>query len=356
MKGYTGWLDSTLLPYRYKNCTFNFPKLTQNQYKRQPPGLLIKLLRLNVPCTSNGFINFNNTIRLCGKLEELTDSQRTLYFHSFSNTIFNIYNYPKFHFIYKLVDFCYNITLLDHNSSFVIQPTSRLALKCHFKIHLPFGNEIALKLRLNSDANMPTSPTSTTKTTIIRDIHMKRITQDDEHPLLLDYIKIEDEFIELENFLPNSGATFASHTNNDCNGILIEIVNRMNEMWSECLEDNLDPAAKIEYKLTSSDNVLLIRMTKKSKFSSTTVHNRELKDEQISNMLINLEYTAVPIDNIVSQCAFGWILIGQYCMVQFTELKTWDEAESKCNTLGGHLASINSDNEQHLIDMFLLNG
>jgi hypothetical protein len=316
--------------------------LTQNQYRHQPPGMLVKLLRLNVPCTSGGFIRFNGTIQLCGKLEELTESQRTFYFHSFSNTSFSIYNYPKFYFIYKLVDYCYNITMLDRNSSFSIQPTSDFTLKCHFKIHLPYGNEIALKLRLKGNTDVPT--------TAIREIHMAPATPspstkkgDDER----DFSGTDDAFIELENYSPNSDSlTFLSHAKIDCEWIHIEIINRMNERWSECLRE-ADTHANFEFKLSSSDNVLLIRMTKKQ--------TQQHQQRNTENAMITLEYSARPIERVVSQCAFGWILVGQFCMAPFDELLTWESAESRCNDLGGHLASISHDNEQHSIDMMLIN-
>ncbi|KAL7030062.1 hypothetical protein ACKWTF_006501 [Chironomus riparius] len=356
LKDFTGWLDSTLLPYRYKNCTFHFPKLIQNQYKSQPPGMLVRLMRLNVPCTSGGFIRFNKTITLCGKLEELSESQRTLYFQSFDNTSFSIFNYPKFYFVYKLVDYCYNVTLMDQNSSFIIQPMSHLALKCHFKIHLPFGHNIALKLRLNGSDNVPN---------VVRDIQMTHsTTRNDDHSMHLDYNKIDDEFIELENFAPNTDSfTFESHRKIDCEWILIEIINRMNEKWSECLKLS-DRKANIEFKLASPDNVLLIRITKRQQMAmqqisstnvldSTTIMSENNVKKEIS--FLNLEYTAVPIENIVSQCAFGWILIGQYCVASFDELMTWDGAENKCNELGGHLASISNENEQQLVDRMLIN-
>lgn len=300
--------------------------------------MLIKLLRLNVPCTSGGYIRFNNTITLCGKLEELTESQRTFYFHSFSNTTFSIFNYPKFNFIYKLVDYCYNITLLEHNSTFVVQPSPRL--KCHFKIHLPFGNEIALKLRLKNRNADTTAPTT------IRKIYMSYtpLNLNEQHSLL---DSNSDEFIELENFSPNSDAKpFINHMNIDCDGVLIEIINRMNEKWSECTKET----ANVEYQLESPDNILLIRITKRQQLQhilSTKAHNEETQ--------LSLEYTAVPIENIVSQCAFGWILVGQYCISSFNVPLSWENAESACINQGGHLASINNDNEQHQIDMMLLN-
>jgi hypothetical protein len=209
-----------------------------------------------------------------------------------------------------------------------------MTLKCHFKIHLPFGNKIALKLHLQNNKkdgdNVPT---------IVREIQLKHTSNDN---VLARNDDGNDEFIELDNFTPNIDATFRNHVNVPCDGFFIEIINRMNEMWSECASGS---NKNMEYHLTSSDNVLHIRITKqRQQLSSTNVQQ-----------LINLAYTAVAIENIVSQCAFGWLLIGQYCVASFNELKTWEHAESSCNVHGGHLASISSEHDQYLIDKMLLN-
>lgn len=297
--------------------------------------MLIKLLRLNVPCTSGGFIRFNNSITLCGKLEELSDSQRTLYFHSFSSTTVTIFNYPKFHFIYKLVDYCYNISLLDQNSSFVMQPALYSALKCHFKIHLPFGNRIALKLRLEVDAK---APTKTHKIELSRQTTMAAAGEKRS----MNY-NPNDEFVELENYSPiaEMSAFDASYCDD---GISIELLDRMNQRWSECLLKSFE--TNVEVTLTLPDNLLMIRIAKHITMKSTNAN---------TDMLINLEYAALPIEEVVSQCAFGWILVDQYCVSAFDELLTWQQAENRCNDLGGHLAAINNDHEQHVVDNMLLN-
>lgn len=337
LKVFSGWLDSSLLPYRYKNCTFNFPTLNRNQYSQQPPGMLIKLLRLNVPCTSGGFIRFNNSISLCGKLEELSDSQRTLYFHSFSSTTVTIFNYPKFHFIYKLVDYCYNISLLDQNSSFMMQPAQNSALKCHFKIHLPFGNRIALKLRLEVDAK------ASTKTHKIELTRQSTMAAGEKRSMNYNH---NDEFIELENYSPIAEMNaLLSYDASYCDdGISIELLNRRNQRWSECLLKSLE--TNVEFTLTLPDNLLMIRIAKHITMKSTNAN---------TDMRISLEYAALPVEEIVSQCAFGWILIDQYCVSAFDELFSWQQAENRCNDLGGHLAAINNDHEQQLVDDMLLN-
>lgn len=306
--------------------------------------MLVKLFRLNVPCSSGGYVRFDETTKLCGKFEELSDAQRTLYFHSFSSMTVNTFNYPKFNFIYKLVDYCYNITLLGQNGSFVIEPTHSLALKCHFKIHLPFGNGIALKLRHQLDANAPT---------ITKEIQLSRQslpTRVKERSM--NYVRNANNIVELENFSPNADASaFLNYEDIDCDGILVELMNRMNEQWSECLLNSLDE--NVEFALTLPDNVLLIRIAKH--ITKSTTANIDSDGVISKSTAITLEYTAVPDERIVSQCAFGWILVDQYCITAFNELLSWQQAESHCATLGGHLAAISNDLHQHFIDNMLLN-
>lgn len=310
--------------------------------QQHPPGMLIKLLRLNVPCTSGGSISFNDTTSLCGKFEELSDAHRTLYFHSFSSTTVKTFNYPKFHFIYKLVDYCYNITLLDRNSSFVIEPSHSLALKCHFKIHLPFGNGIALKLRHQLDAAAPI---------ITKEIQLGRQSlplRDKERTM--NYIRNANNFVELENFSPNAKTSaFLDVEDIDCDGILVELIGRTNEKWSQCLVNSIEN--NVEFALILPDNVLWIRIAKHISKSTTANIDRLIN----KSSLINLEYVAIPNETIVSQCAFGWILVDQYCIAAFDELLSWQHAETYCNTLGGHLATISNDLHQHFIDNMLVN-
>ena len=58
----------------------------------------------------------------------------------------------------------------------------------------------------------------------------------------------------------------------------------------------------------------------------------------------------MPIEAVVSQCTFGWILVGQFCMSSFSKPLSWTGAEITCNELGGNLASIRNEEEQQLID------
>lgn len=328
-----------------KNCTVRLSSTGKNQSNEKSAGFLVKLLRFNVPCSNGGFLQFNQTITLCGKLEELPENRRTLYFKSYAKTNWIVYNHPKVYFVYKLVDHCYNITFLDHNNSFTIEPT-KLALRCHFKIHLPFGNEIELKLRLNG--NLDQKPLG-------------------ERKFFGSEIKLgEGRFnysnLNLDDFSLSSDFTIPDESF-VCVGILIEIMNRLNEKWNQCIAQS-DANKNFAYTLKSSDNVLFIRIVQKHDeknqtlltLDSTKVSSDNHNDDSgLFGSMISLEYSAVPIEKIGSQCAFGWILVGQFCFSSFSELMSWQSAETFCNDLGGHLASIRSENEQQQVDNMLLN-
>lgn len=263
---------------------------------------------------------------MCGKLEEFPENRRILYFPSFSNTSFIVNAHPKFKFAYKLVDNCYNITFLERNGTFMIESTE-LPLKCHFKIHLPFGNRIKLKLHLEGDDGHADIEES-----------RKEIKKSSAGKFNYSDLKLDDF---------SSDVTLPSQPSN-CNGILVEIANRLNEKYEHCINFFSENS---EHALTSSDNVLLIQLTK----HSTSLFKDTQKFKTKMKRIITLEYSAEPIETIVSSCAFGWILAGRFCLSTFNELLSWQEAENYCIILNGHLASIHSENEQKLIDAMLLN-
>jgi hypothetical protein len=209
---------------------------------------------------------------------------------------------------------------------------------------LPFGNGIALKLRHQQDANTPT---------ITKEIQLSRQSvplRDKERTM--NYIRNANNFVELENFSPNAETSaFLDFEDIDCDGILVELMSRMNEKWSECLFNSNSIEKNVEFTLILPDNVLWIRIAKHISKSTTTNIDRLIN----KSSLINLEYIAVPNETIVSQCAFGWILVDQYCIAAFNELLSWQQAESYCDALGGHLATISNDLHQHFIDNMLLN-
>lgn len=346
LKTHTGWLDSALIPPPFENCTLGFPTLLNTQLNERSQGLVMKLLRFNSGgCTNGGFLQFEENekrIAMCGKLEEFPENRRTLYFQSYANTTLRVHRNPKFYIAFKFVDYCYNVSLLQRNDSYFVQAADS-TLKCHFKIHLPYGNRIALKLQISSSENE--------KNFVAKQINLTRykagLISNDRTNITLDLDDLNlDELLLYPDASPDSFA---------CDGISIEIINRLSEKWNECVRHS-DAIQSVAYTLTTSDNVLFIRVTKNLSSNSTKLSQTNKINNASEEPIISLTYAAEPIDAIVSRCAFGWILMGQFCLTTtFNQLLAWQNAENQCNAMGGHLASIRSDTDQELINKLLVN-
>ena len=50
------------------------------------------------------------------------------------------------------------------------------------------------------------------------------------------------------------------------------------------------------------------------------------------------------------KCADGWRNFGSSCYKSFTDRKSWKDAESVCESEGGHLASVHSQEENQFIE------
>lgn len=320
LKSQIGWLDSTIFSDQLQNCTFHFSHLLKKKVNEPSQGVLFKLLRLNVPCDGGGYLQVNGSIKMCGKLEEITDNRRVFYTNT--NLAIKAFNFPNFLFIYKLEDYCYNITLQNQNDSFVILP-EHIRSKCHLKIHLPYGNQISLKLWFED---------ITLKQNVVSK-HINLNRKFDEKTSKLDEKLNQNDF--------HADARSANKSSN-CTGIWVEIFNRQMEGWTECFTFTIPTY----YTLPSTDNILFIHIT--SAFRPSQISTSAFPS-------IILEYTSVPIEEVVSQCAYGFILLGQSCVSVFYERLTWKNAEYKCNDFGGHLASIRDNGQQFKADQMLLN-
>lgn len=53
---------------------------------------------------------------------------------------------PTFAVSYRLVDYCYNITYVNKDGTVELKALGKL--QCTFRIYLPYGNRIALKLQI----------------------------------------------------------------------------------------------------------------------------------------------------------------------------------------------------------------
>lgn len=149
------------IPYT-SDCLVWFPKHESGH------GLVIELVRLNVPC-SKGYLHFTspNTTEqpqhfrnhkpthLCGKLEEFSETDRHIYFpSSHLQPYMHLHGNPVFSITYHLVDYCYNVTFLTRNGSFELKPSGDL--QCTFKIYLPYGNRVALTLQIGDSTSTGT--------------------------------------------------------------------------------------------------------------------------------------------------------------------------------------------------------
>lgn len=236
--------------------------------------------------------------------------------------------------------------MTTRNNSFLLEPNHDL--ECYFLIHLPYGNQIELNLFQNFY----------TKSMNNGSIVERRRLNQDKHTSIIDDIDYEYVDLMLSQYVENV---------NFCLGIAISISDANDRKWSHCINSD-SQAKKISFR--SSGNSMLIHVARiyysGAVGNSTNIDAREsvirddINNRNMANSLYDtpslyIEYTALPVFEIVSQCAFGWIAVNQFCISAIELTLTWKEAESHCQTLGGHLASIKSEREQKIIDTLLMN-
>lgn len=353
MSGRISWND---LPRGVGDCQVFFPSAST-----QRRGLLVTLERLNVPCLSGGFVRLNpgsplsprlrgyQQNHLCGKLEELPDPERHFYFAATNaarvHPYLHVHGSPLFVISYRLVDYCYNVTLTSKNGSFEIDPAN--SLHCTFKIHLPFGNRVALRLQMGEKAIKPQTASTTSSESLI-----------DDTP------EIETKFSAF------SGEASRNGNEPDCQGLSIKLWDGSSS-WLHCSKPG-DPLRNVQIisKQNSVIMFLVIRRTSKTVESvskksdvKSSVEKRSVsgelrdpkQDDAETGMFLKLWYHAEPIIDIVGQCSYGWVSMGQFCVSVFERAKLpWAQAEAECVRQGGHLASIRSEQDQATVDQLLL--
>lgn len=345
MRDTIGNVDHTALPeQQYDKCVIYFP--SREPITSESPGLLIEIKRLNIPCDSGSYITLSGHDKLCGKLEDITPNERVYYFPLQQNVSVQFDRNPVFSLNFKLVDYCYNVTMTSRNNSILLEP--RHELECYFLVHLPYGNQIELNLFQNFYTKSSTSSTSSPHngSQIVR-----RPNQAKDSPI--DDIDYEYVDLMLSQYVENV---------HFCPGIAISISDANDEKWSHCINGD-SPAKKFSFK--STGNSMLIHVTRildDDDFgvgggggSADSASKQSIADSLYDRPSVYIEYTAIPIPEIVSQCAFGWIAVNQFCVSAIELALPWKEAENHCKMLGGHLASIKSEREQKLIDTLLMN-
>lgn len=267
-------------------------------------GLVIEVIRLNVPCTG-GYLHISglnitqNTrshrqTHICGKLEQLTETEKQIYLPSLHIRPFlQVNGNPIFTLNYRLVDHCYNITFLAKNGSFELKPTSKL--DCTFHIYLPFGYRVQLILEVGDSSSTGVPETS-------------------------------------------DSAGDADKMGTDCNGLFTQLLDGENT-WSHCTQTG-DAEKTIE--MVSRENKVVLKVS--------------VRNVGTSALGLRMNYRAEAVEEIIGLCGFGWVAVKQFCISAVEGAKLpWAQAEMECRRRDGHLVSVRSEHMQRIINNMLMN-
>lgn len=264
------------------------------------------------------------------------------------------------------------MTLIEQNNSILLEPKD--VLECYFKIHLPYGNQIELNLYVN----LYTKAYNDNGQMIMYSKADDKMVEDGS------WTNIDYELIDLNasqivaattmKTMKKSALTAGLSSTNinrygyDCQGIFVQVLDIDTKSWRYCVYGNT--VAK-RFMLKSTGNSVIVRISRETFLDRQGANNDGSdgyfyrRDEPIENHRninkalgkpsVFMEYRALPIAEIVSQCAFGWVAVHQFCITAIENALPWTIAEGECKKLGGHLASIKSEREQRTIDALLLN-
>ncbi|KAL4705986.1 hypothetical protein ACJJTC_004965 [Scirpophaga incertulas] len=252
-------------------------------------ALLVELHKLNVPCAT-GFIRFApNTPTLCGKLEQIPyPNRKFLYSSSSKNPTIELHGRPSFAAIYRLVDHCHDVLLTARNGSFEIGPTTKLF--CSYKIHLPYGNRVALRLQ------MGTGPMSAKENDVSNIIH--------------------------EDILAS------------CKGMEL-VLEDGGSRWNHCSQPG-DPLRSVQ--IISEGNSVRLNISVLAKKNWLKVW---WMDKAVEEVMGHCDYGWVLSGDFCISA------------IRETK-RAWRQAEAECMRLGGHLASVLNERQQQIMDTMLI--
>lgn len=368
-----------MLPLYSSDCKVEFPSYQDIQTSGPPPGILINLQRLNVPCNSGSFVRIDDSEKvICGKLEELNSNERTYHFDILKNSKIQFYKNPMFSLTYKLVNYCYNLTLTNETGEYLIAPGGKEALECYFHIHLPYGNKIDLQLVINNHSEVSRTSVNSVNTISLRNGNSYRdrgsnsfsySNSVNKKPVQMSVNSNINSFFyyHSDNYFRDNSRT-SSHNLEavNCDDVFIQIYESVSvesmSKWTKCVNNDEASSTK-QYNFVSESNRLIVYLFRRGQGSTapgtTTTSNTKdfsIKDSlSTSSTTVYFNYVAKPIREIVSECAFGWVAMQQFCIKPFHILKSWMDSEAECIGHGGHMTSIRTESEQHSIDTILMN-
>lgn len=260
----------------------------------QRSALLAELHKLNVPCSA-GFLRFApNTPTLCGKLEQIPSPNRHYIYQASNKTpTLELHGRPTFAAIFRQVDHCHDVLLTARNGSFEVGPIYKLL--CSYRIHLPYGNRVALRLQMGTGS-------------------------------------MEDRENDYSNIIHEDAQAL-------CRGMELSLQNG-DSMWRHCSQPG-DPLRNVQ--IVSEGNYIRLNISVNTK-------------KNTSAMWLKVWWMDKAVDAIVGHCDYGWVVSGDFCISAMREGKrAWRQAEAECVRLGGHLASVLNERQQQVMDQLLIN-
>ena len=114
--------------------------------------ILLKALGLNVERMTvwfQGSLRLLPDTELCGKLEEIPEEDRQLYFAAGPPEI-RVLGAPFFSISYRHVDPCYNVSMKGRNASVELSPLRQT--DCTYNILLPYGYRVSYTLQIGQSS------------------------------------------------------------------------------------------------------------------------------------------------------------------------------------------------------------